>query len=400
MSMKNILLLLSVSFNVALIYGLFTYKGNTAESKETEVPPVASGVQKLESIQGPAVSEARGIMKLAEVDFSTRDHYTLMAQLQEQGLPDEFVRRIMLASINMEMSELAREQKRNDAYWQSTKTNREEQVQRELGLAADKRTLLRQLFGDSVENDLVFEDLFRPFNKTLDFLSSDKQIALYEKIELNRARSRDLFGPGFIREQMEDRRALQTEMVTSIQELLTPDEFFEYELRESRTANSMRQTMSGFDYTEKEFRDIFAIRNESQQLSQSAFMNMRDPQTRATMAETREDQERRIAEYLGTERFEELKRLQDPVYRSIVAIGDRYGSSQASIISAYEVTSDFIAQANELRVDQSLSSDERRSQIQQLSEASLEEIEDLVGEEAAASIETNAFRGRRRGYRQ
>jgi hypothetical protein len=323
-----------------------------------------------------------------------------MDQLQEQGLPDEFIRRILLASINMEMAELARQQDSDDQYWQSTKPNHEEQVQQELKWAADKRTLLRQLFGESVEDDPVFEDLFRPYNQTLDFLSSDKQIALFEMAELNQARSRDMFGPGFIREQMQDRRAMQSEMIASIQELLTPDEYFEYELRESRAANRMRQTMTGFDYSEQEFRDIFAIRNEFQQLSSHSYMNMRDPQNRAAVAEARGDQDRRIAEYLGTERFNELKRLQDPVYQSLVAIGDRYGSSNRDIITAYEVTTEFRAQASEVRSDQSLSGDERRSQIEKLSEASLEEIEDLVGEEAATSIQNNAFWGRRRGYRQ
>jgi hypothetical protein len=129
-------------------------------------------------------------------------------------------------------------------------------------------------------------------------------------------------------------------------------------------------------------------------------MNMRDPQVRAAVAEARDDQDRRIAEYLGTERSEELKRLQDPVYQSLVAIGDRYGSSERSIITAYEVTTEFRTQVNEVRRDQSLSGEERRSQIGQLSEESLAEIEDLVGEEAAASIQNNAFWGRRRGYRQ
>jgi hypothetical protein len=400
MNMKSVLLLLSVAFNVALIYGLVSYKRGQDDDTEKTPLPETSEKQAVESTREPAINEGFEIAHLSNVDFSTSDHFALIEQLQEQGMPDEFVRRIMLASINMEMSDLARERDLDNQYWQSAKPNREEQVQQELKLAVDKRTLLRQLFGDSVENDLVFEDLFRPYNKTLDFLSSDKQIALFETVELNQAQSRDLFGPGFIREQMQDRRTLQADMMTAIQELLTPDEYFEYELRESRDANIMRRTMAGFDYTEQEFRDIFEIRNDSQQLAQASYMNMRDPKARAAVAEARDDQERRIAEYLGTERSEELKRLQDPVYQSLVAIGDRYGSSERSIITAYEVTTEFRTQVGEVRSDQSLSGEERRSQMEQLSEESLEEIKDLVGEEAAASIQNNAFWGRRRGFRQ
>ena len=398
--LKNVLLLLSVAFNVALVYVLVSYSGGSGEHATEGPLPVASELQTVEATHEPAISENVEIAHLLEVDFGTSDHLALMEQLQQQGMPDEFVRRIMLASINLELSELARQQDSDNQYWQSAQPNREEQVLQELNMAADKRTLLRQLFGDSVETDPIFEDLFRPYGQALDFLSSDKQIALFEKLELSQARSRDMFGPGFIREQMEERRTLQAEMLTSIQELLTPEEYFEYELRESRSANMMRQTMTGFDYTEQEFRDIFAIRNESQQQIQQSFMNMRDPQTRAIMAEAREDQERRIAEYLGAERSDELKRLQDPVYQSLVTIGDRYGSSERSIISAYEVTTEFRTQVGEVRSDQSLSGEERRSQIEQLSEESLAEIEDLVGEDAATSIQNNAFWGRRRGYRQ
>lgn len=400
MNMKNVLFLLSVSFNIVLVYGLVSYIRQPDMNEIEASLPVISEVPTIESIQQSVLNEGFDRTHLSEVDFNTRDHFALMDQLQQQGLPDEFVRRIMLASINMELSELARQQDSDNQYWQATKPNRKEQVQQELQWASEKRALLRQLFGDSVENDPVFEDLFRPFNKTLDFLSSEKQIALYEKVELNQAQSRDMFGPGFIREQMEDRRTMQADMIVSIQELLTPEEYFEYKLRESRAANMMRQTMAGFDYTEQEFRDIFEIRNEFQELTRSPFISMRDPQARETIEEARDDQNRRIAEYLGTERFEELKRLQDPVYQSLVAIGDRYGTSDGDIITAYEVTTEFRTHANEVRSDQSLSGEERRRQIAQLSAESLEEIENLVGEEAAESIQKNTFWGRRRGFRQ
>ncbi|MDK1023101.1 MAG: hypothetical protein QGD92_02590 [Gammaproteobacteria bacterium] len=400
MNMKSVLLLVSVAFNIALMYALVSYTGKSDQSKPEDPLPVIRDIQTVEPTQRPAIREGSAIARLSAVDFNTRDHFALMDQLQQQGLPDEFVRRIMLASIDMELSELARQQESGNQYWQATKPNRKEQVQQELQWASEKRVLLRQLFGDSVEDDPVFEDLFRPFHKTLDFLSSDKQIALFEKVELNQAQSRDMFGPGFIREQMEDRRAMQTDMIASIQELLTPEEYFEYELRESREANRMRQTMTGFDYTEQEFRDIFEIRGEFQDLSQSPFNSMSGPQVREAVMEARDDQNRRIAEYLGTERFAELKRLQDPVYQSLVAIGDRYDSSERSIITAYEITTEFRTRVNEVRRDQFMSGEERRSQITQLSAESLEEIEVLVGEEAAQSIQNNIFRGSRRGFRQ
>jgi hypothetical protein len=115
--------------------------------------------------------------------------------------------------------------------------------------------------------------------------------------------------------------------------------------------------------------------------------------------DAKSEQDRRIKEYLGTQRSDELNRLQDPVYQSLLAIGDRYGSSSQDIISAYELTTDYRRQISELGRDQSLTGAERRSQIQKISAESLDEIESLVGAEAAASIQSNAFWGRR-GFRQ
>ena len=162
------------------------------------------------------------------------------------------------------------------------------------------------------------------------------------------------------------------------------------QVRESRTANMMRRSMDGYDYGEQEFRDIFAIRQSTEIRPGQSGSDMRDPQVRAELQSARADVDNQIREYLGEDRYQELERVQDPLYRSLQAIGERYGNSEEDVIAAYEITTNSKGQIDEIRRNQSLSSEQRRTEMQELNEQTLEEIEAVVGEEAARSIQSNA----------
>lgn len=398
--MKSLLLLLSFSFNLALVYGLVTLLARSDGSEVVIEPPVPATSHPV-SVQQVTVAQTEdGELSLDEADLSSGDIFDLLSSLQSQGFSEAFIKRWILARIEMQFAEQGGSVQAEDEYWKSSKPKRTDQVTRTLRLAEEKRALLRQLFGDSVENDPAFASLFKPLNNTLAFLSSQKQIALYELMELNEAETNDLFGPGIIREQMEQRRDMEVALNERIRTMLSGDEYLEYELRESRVADMMRRTFVGFVHTEQEFRDIFAILNDYQGMSQQPYMSRAESGSRQELRDIRSEQDRKISEYLGSERFAEMKRLQDPIFQSINAIGEIYGSRDQDIIDAYEITKSYRTKASVLSRDQSMDRSQRRQLVEQLREESLLEIQQLVGDEAAESIRNNAFWARRRAFRQ
>jgi hypothetical protein len=53
---------------------------------------------------------------------------------------------------------------------------------------------------------------------------------------------------------------MQREIERALQEVLSPEEFLDYQLRFSMTANMMRQQLAGFDPDEQEFLTVFHLR--------------------------------------------------------------------------------------------------------------------------------------------
>jgi len=392
---KNLLLLGSVLMNVALAYGLFLYSEDIRKDKLDssfrdldQFSTLHPGAEEQESAE--AIEEA--METDPEIVASFTIYTDLIASLKQQNFPDPLIKQFLLARINMEYLELEAQYLVESPYWKAEARNNEDALGLELRQDQEKRDILLELFGEGVRDDPVFEELFRPFNRTLGFLDSEKQIALYALVERNKSEVRDFFGPGLIREQMVDRQRLNDELSSAIQQLLTPDEHFEYELRTSRTARGMRQSMQGFDYTEMEFRDLFAIRHEFESQMQSPYMLRGDQQAMNQFMESRDEQERRISEYLGEDRHEELSRLQDPAFHSIRTIGERFGASADDIDSVYQVTLDARENIQEMSRDQSLSTDQRRANVEQAMATMGDEVEQVVGEEMKNMIMENSFR--------
>tara|TARA_Y100000310_G_scaffold345323_1_gene463785 strand:- start:5107 stop:6321 length:1215 start_codon:yes stop_codon:yes gene_type:complete len=397
--MKNLLLVISITVNVFLVYR-FVY----LDSEDPPGPSQESAVARHPVVQQQPLEitlDSREESPLPQPEDQPLDYVDYLDHLRQRNLSELEIKQILLAKIDSEYTNMEREQTEEYRYWQTPTRNRKEIILQELAWEAEKRDILRELFGDAVIDDPFFEDLFKPLNKKLGFLSSDVQIELHDLMLKSQAENSAMFGRGFIREFRQDRLTANETMLASIQELLSPQEFLEYQLRESRTANMMRRSMDGYDYGEQEFRDIFAIRQSSEVRPGQYGYDVRDPQSREELQSARANTDDRIREYLGEERYRELERVQDPLYRSLQAIGDRYGNSEREMIAAYEITTDSRMQIDEIRRDQSLSSDERRTEIQKLNEQTLEEIQEVVGDEAAESIQRNAaqFRYGRPGRR-
>jgi len=396
---KNLVLIISITFNVYLVYK-FIDLGSAGSSAPVQDTVVAK-TPVLNQPSPESIADNSEQLNLRQPVDPSSDYLQYLDHLRQQDLSDLEIKQVLLARIDFEYKNLESQLTEEYRYWKRSERDRQQIFLQELAWTQEKRDILLELFGNSVVDDPIFEDLFKPLDEKLGFLSSDKQIALNELMLKNKAETSSIFGQGFIRESREDRQAANEFMLASIQELLSPQEFLEYQLRESRTANMMRRSMDGFDYGEQEFRDIFEIRQSSQLQPDLAGLNMRDPQVREEFRSDREESRNQTREYLGEERYQELARTQDPLYRSMQAIADRYGKSEQEIISAYEITTEARTKIDEIRRDQSLSSAQRRTGMQELNEQTLKDIQEVVGDEAAESIQRNTaqFRYGRSGRR-
>lgn len=391
---KNFIILALITVNLMFAWSLF-------EAYQTEISmpqPVASqstpGLPPEMPVQNTGAIASSPPMPVAPVvpgvpgvpAFTVGgDYQSQIDQLRAAGYDESLLRQIILATINRDHL-LSSASEPDVPYWKAADRDPENKLTRQLDWETDRRQQLLGLFGDEIVDDPMFEDIFKPLNDTLSFLSSDKQIRLYELQRRDEAATQSLFSGGFTQESRDDLAAQRQNLQRQIAEILGTNDAFEYQLRESRLADRMRRGLDDFDYSEAEFRQIFSIRQENEGVEFSRFTD------RDEYREQRQKSEARIRDYLGSTRYEEFARSQDPAYRSLQSIGERYGNSTAEINEVYSLARAAQDKIEEARGLNSLDREERRERIAEIREESYAEIERIAGKDTADSMRENARR--------
>ena len=394
---KNFIIIASVTANFSFLFYFYkNFNNGVSTHSIPELSPASTMSAALLSeenanrtpsaIVPDSKIASAGTVALPEV-WESENYADLADLLRSQSYPEDLVRQIVLATISRD--QLLSTQERDPApYWLETKTD-QSASDFMLDELANKRLMLVSIFGADIIQDPLFETLFKPLNDSLSFLDSDTQIAVDETRKRASMSALQRSRGGFITEMRDDRFREAEELEASLRAILTADEFTEYELRESRLAARMTETMATFDYSEQEFRDIFTIRRNNEG---SEFTKLKD---RQSYRERRTASNEEIKNYLGDQRYKEFERSQDPAYRSLLAIGDRYGNTTSEITEVYEISRAAETEVSEIRSDKSLTRNQRSEMIVETRSRAMEEITKIAGEQSAKSIESNTNRFRR-----
>jgi len=385
---KNLIIVALLTLNAVFGYALYE---RTIAAGDRSTQPKAGEAGDAHPVSIPAGAEApRGLVAHDAAGNPPTDtvfdgsYLNLTADLRQLGFTDDLVRQIVLATMNRDHL-LTMQTDVGGPYWKKSTRSRLDVINRELKWQADQRLTLVSVFGDEIVDDPMFEELFKPMNRTLPFLSWEKQIALYELEQRHDPRNTPGFREGTTEAAQEFRQSRQA-VRNTIEQLLTPDEFFEYQLRESPAAKFMRE-MSDFEYTEQEFRDIYQMRAEQF----DEFATGERP-TREELRERRDAMQDRAKTYLGNERYEEYARSQDYFYRTLKSLGERYGNSESEIVAVYGETKSAREQIFALGTDDSLTGEERRARAEKIRDEMLQRISNIAGDETADSIKQNMRR--------
>lgn len=174
---------------------------------------------------------------------SQSDPAALFVWAKQQGLSDDVSYRLALAQLR---AQAAAEEPEH--YWEPAPERMLARRQREMERLQEIRKQLIGSFGASVTQQAALADVFQPLRSTLPFLSPDKQMALQQILFETSMADTAFVGP---RSAGADRRLVR------IRELLSDEEFAEYQRRESALAT--RLANSGFEFTEAEFRAVFDV---------------------------------------------------------------------------------------------------------------------------------------------
>jgi hypothetical protein len=309
MKIKPVTLLLAVSLVANVVLAALWYFDEVSGLKAALAP-------KAERV----AAQAAGLAKLALSDAEIRQYYD--QQIASLQIPEEDKKRLLLAWLEERYRVLA-EGEYAAAYWQAPSPGGHEVPER-------VRTDLISLFGAKASSDPLFARYFRPLDAQFPFLSPEKQVQVAQLLAQGRAEAHRLAQSEELINQAEAMQKARSATEENIRALLTPEEYSEFELRESPLADAIRRL--NLDLAEHEYRQLFASINTNPQLKAIV------TRTSGAQRPSGELYDNGIAELLGHDRYLKFLRQVDPLYLVMAGASRDQKIAPEIVTAAYENT--------------------------------------------------------------
>jgi len=164
----------------------------------------------------------------------------------------------------------------------------------------------------------------------------------------------------------EQLKRIEKQRMEELASILSPEEFEEYELRNSDTAHTMRSQLAGFDPNEDEFRRIFRLQKTFDTQFAHAFDATDESQMeiRARAEEQAQDAlNAEIKKVIGEKRFAEYERAQDADYKALVQITDRFAMPRDVATKVYDMKLEAERQKLQIETNPNLSEQQRQTAL-------------------------------------
>ncbi len=266
-------------------------------------------------------------------------------------------------------------------FWKDTAAAADREKQAELrSLARAHEDRLHELFGpdDSAADNR--ERLRRQFGPL-----SDEKLAQLERIHADygeiagdiRAQASGLL----LSADRETLALLELEKRKDVAMLLSPAELDTYDLLNAPEARALRARLAAFAPTEKEFRALYALQREFDERHAVEPNGASDVTRQTERAAAAAAFAARLGEALGSDRYEQYRRLQDPGYRVAARIAERYGLPSRRAVEVFAVARDAQARLQSLRSGPAATPDAVRQSLVALGRDSAEKLRALLGPE-------------------
>jgi len=332
---QRILLAASLLANVVLFFFLGRPSASTPAPAAEPTPTVKTVTNTVVRRQTEHVAGAeKTVVVEKKLDWGTvesADFKTYIANLRDIKCPEETIRDIVIADINKLYATRFKTQfvaAASIKYWEPFDNQEvyQRQQKQQVALDLERKQLIRDLLGVDPDTELRRQSLSYNFRdleeRLLDFLPEDKRkqamdIRAWARSEVEKiesaARDRALTP-----EEEAATARIRNEERAQMRKTLGEQGNFDYNLRTSLTAIQLRERMSGYQPTEKEYVAVFTeqawLKNELTKLTRTGDGTITPEQRQALQAQS----EQRLAQQLGAERYQEFQHTQDRNYRELM----------------------------------------------------------------------------------
>ena len=391
----RLILIFSVCVNLALAGAYFMTK---RVAPSTSAAPEAAATPAKTTMKSDRERRAQLTGTITTNDFhwasvESDDYREYIANLRAIGVPEETIRDIIIADVNkLYAGRLAAlyPSPQDFKWWQTDdRSNRDVRRDRERkrrDLNEEKRALVKELLGVDLETEMAKwegrpdDDAWRT-----GFLSPEKQQAVQAWQEKFREMERTAFA-----EMRENRGspearakmlALRAQREAELAQILGPQDFQEYQLRNSGTARDMRDSLGSFSPSEDEFKKIFELRENFN--SQFGFGRGGNDETAREQRRAAEQQlDQQLQATLGEQRYAEYKLTQDDRYREIYDFTSRLNLPKETAQSVYDIRQAVEQQRQQVMNNQGMSAEDRAATLAQMAQATKETLAQTLPQQA------------------
>ncbi len=408
MKPRLILLVLCLVGNVLLATAVLHKEFHSSPPTNSSAPKISSTAKS----HKPVRSDAPGTSAVAEMpDFQwsqlvAPDYVIYIARLRFFGTPEPQVRDIIYGLVEAvyrpKRGALRPPKKPDDGkfwerrnFWggpdtQMTKVQREQMR----ALRKEESDLLKSLFGadfyQQLAKDAGGEDWME---KNYAYIPKELREQVQDIEQRMNEEKQEIYAKneGYVR-PISPRRIctrLRRNITMNWQKFLRRNSCSEWDLRNSDTANQLKNDLSAFDPNEDEFRALFQYKQAQEDLNPQSDPDSDAPPLTADQIKANADKQKalddQLAQTVGTNRVAEYKLEQDYSYRSLIDSG----VPKESVFKLDEMKQQAQDAANKIRNDKSLSDDDRAAALSAIRAETQNSINDLLGTKPAKRYSNN-----------
>lgn len=317
-------------------------------------------------------------------ELSSIDLRKLVSNLQAAGFSPKMIRAIIQALVSEKYAErllVARGHDKDTPYWKTSNTyySGDKRMKESSRIYREMNKEVRAILGDI---SLVVGDENLPYlQRQYGSLPSDKLNKLMHiQEDYSEMIAEYQTGGTQLPADREKLKLLQQEQRADIAKLLTTEELFEYDLRNSPASWRLRGWNDSFDLAEAEYRALFPLyqKLEDQFPSDQGPSNAETDKARKTAEEQMQDQ---IKAALGDARYADYKQSRDPSAQQENRLVLRLGLPLTTASQLVEAKKDFQEKTKSIAKDKDLSGEQKKDKLAALAQASQDRVTSLIGEQ-------------------
>jgi hypothetical protein len=317
-------------------------------------------------------------------DLEANEYPKFIENLKAFGCPEDVIKDIIITDV-ARLYKAKRDAilaKNPPKYYQGGGYSGEVKKQLEK-LKLEQKALIKDLLGvdyDSEVEKLLFKDEETEPDLFLDFLSQEKQQKVRQIIDQYKSRLQaveERCKGIYLKEDYRELKEIEEQRDRALAEILTPEEFNEYNLRNSELAADLRNNLRDVNLTEDEFRKIYQARVELEKriklaAESAGAANMEDPYKKYY-----DD----LKSILGNERYKKFEMSQSPDYYYLAKFGERFNLPEASVEKLYDFKQALQQEINNINANKNLTLEMRESIAAALVKESEKMLKGIIGEE-------------------